>query len=103
MLLTIFKGDNTSLTSDSLVSGTLYKGDPGDHNKKVGHLHQSMAEATAPKPSSSVKLVLLGEAAVGKVHQSRTSLANWLIYIVLFGSALCKQRLPREQRTNHWW
>jgi Ras-related protein Rab-5C len=26
-----------------------------------------MAEATAPKPSSSVKLVLLGEAAVGKV------------------------------------
>lgn len=28
-----------------------------------------MAEATAPKPSSSVKLVLLGEAAVGKVQQ----------------------------------
>lgn len=27
-----------------------------------------MAEATAPKPSSSVKLVLLGEAAVGKVR-----------------------------------
>jgi hypothetical protein len=27
-----------------------------------------MAEATAPKPSSSVKLVLLGEAAVGKVY-----------------------------------
>jgi hypothetical protein len=27
-----------------------------------------MAEATAPKPSSSVKLVLLGEAAVGKVN-----------------------------------
>jgi hypothetical protein len=28
----------------------------------------NMAEATAPKPSSSVKLVLLGEAAVGKVR-----------------------------------
>jgi hypothetical protein len=27
-----------------------------------------MAEATVPKPSSSVKLVLLGEAAVGKVR-----------------------------------
>ena len=26
------------------------------------------ASANAPKPSSSVKLVLLGEAAVGKVH-----------------------------------
>lgn len=32
--------------------------------------HQIMAEgpAAAPKPSSSVKLVLLGEAAVGKVR-----------------------------------
>lgn len=32
-----------------------------------------MAEstATAPKPSSSVKLVLLGEAAVGKVRPAR--------------------------------
>jgi hypothetical protein len=30
-----------------------------------------MAEATAPKPSSSVKLVLLGEAAVGKVNAIR--------------------------------
>jgi hypothetical protein len=28
---------------------------------------RTMAEATVPKPSSSVKLVLLGEAAVGKV------------------------------------
>lgn len=27
-----------------------------------------MADTNAPKPSSSVKLVLLGEAAVGKVH-----------------------------------
>ena len=26
-----------------------------------------MADSNAPKPSSSVKLVLLGEAAVGKV------------------------------------
>jgi hypothetical protein len=29
-----------------------------------------MADANAPKPSSSVKLVLLGEAAVGKVYQT---------------------------------
>jgi hypothetical protein len=28
-----------------------------------------MAEAAAPRPSSSVKLVLLGEAAVGKVEE----------------------------------
>ena len=28
------------------------------------------ASASAPKPSSSVKLVLLGEAAVGKVHHA---------------------------------
>lgn len=28
--------------------------------------------ATAPKPSSSVKLVLLGEAAVGKVRARQT-------------------------------
>jgi hypothetical protein len=40
------------------------------------HIHSiTMADASAqPKPSSSVKLVLLGEAAVGKVlrsHQSR--------------------------------
>ena len=33
-----------------------------------------MADASAPKPSSSVKLVLLGEAAVGKVgYMSRNS------------------------------
>lgn len=29
----------------------------------------AMADANAPKPSSSVKLVLLGEAAVGKVRK----------------------------------
>jgi hypothetical protein len=39
-----------------------------------------MAEATAPKPSSSVKLVLLGEAAVGKVWQmSLAEMDNVLI------------------------
>lgn len=37
-----------------------------------------MAEATAPKPSSSVKLVLLGEAAVGKVDI--VILMNSLLY-----------------------
>jgi hypothetical protein len=30
--------------------------------------HRTMSDASTPKPSSSVKLVLLGEAAVGKVH-----------------------------------
>jgi hypothetical protein len=36
----------------------------------------TMAEATAPKPSSSVKLVLLGEAAVGKVWITYTEWQN---------------------------
>ena len=35
-----------------------------------------MAEATAPKPSSSVKLVLLGEAAVGKVWTLNLSITG---------------------------
>jgi hypothetical protein len=32
--------------------------------------------ANAPKPSSSVKLVLLGEAAVGKVRSLRLSIGK---------------------------
>jgi hypothetical protein len=34
-----------------------------------------MADSNAPKPSSSVKLVLLGEAAVGKVGRLSSSLS----------------------------
>ena len=34
-----------------------------------------MADANAPKPSSSVKLVLLGEAAVGKVRRPLAGVA----------------------------
>lgn len=37
-----------------------------------------MAESTPPKPSSSVKLVLLGEAAVGKVRPSCASVSPFL-------------------------
>jgi hypothetical protein len=41
------------------------------HSPKNPHYHTTtrdkMSETTTPKPSSSVKLVLLGEAAVGKV------------------------------------
>ena len=40
-----------------------------------------MAEATAPKPSSSVKLVLLGEAAVGKVCKN-TLQKDYLLIIL---------------------
>jgi Ras-related protein Rab-5C len=35
------------------------------------------ASANAPKPSSSVKLVLLGEAAVGKVHLFLDRVLHW--------------------------
>lgn len=34
-----------------------------------------MADSNAPKPSSSVKLVLLGEAAVGKVGPLAVSIS----------------------------
>jgi hypothetical protein len=34
-----------------------------------------MADSNAPKPSSSVKLVLLGEAAVGKVGSLAVSIS----------------------------
>ncbi len=45
----------------------------GDYDSGLGYLKESedtiikMADSAAAKPSSSVKLVLLGEAAVGKV------------------------------------
>jgi hypothetical protein len=65
---------------------------------------------TVPKPSSSVKLVLLGEAAVGKVstlrcpvshsdfcHRSYVSeMMTLKVILVLAGNALRQQRLPRE-------
>ena len=44
------------------------------------HLHlETMADSTAaaPKPSSSVKLVLLGEAAVGKVKTMPSKTDGW--------------------------
>lgn len=50
-----------------------------------------MADSNTPKPSSSVKLVLLGEAAVGKV--GFTIMVNHLvvlvlIFVILFNSLL---------------
>ena len=70
----------------------------------------------APKPSSSVKLVLLGEAAVGKVNKNVPGISYAFLYISLFDKlnsweyfldiwwltyrkvlsriALCQQRLP---------
>lgn len=75
--------------------------------------------ANTPKPSSSVKLVLLGEAAVGKVSTYLLSLSyslcsvapgqriwansfGWLVDIVIAGIAICQQRLPGEQRAYYW-
>lgn len=60
-----------------------------------------MADA-APKPSSSVKLVLLGEAAVGKVSTSYVflhTLSDRELVITCY--ALREQRLSREQGTHH--
>lgn len=43
-----------------------------------------MADSTnAPKPSSSVKLVLLGEAAVGKVRYLRPLAAKRIVNILI--------------------
>jgi Ras-related protein Rab-5C len=57
--------------------------------------------ASAPKPSSSVKLVLLGEAAVGKVcvldSKSDNSEHQLICLAVFTRNALCEQRLPRKQ------
>ena len=72
-----------------------------------------MADSTnAPKPSSSVKLVLLGEAAVGKVRTSPVLGALSLRLeelqrltdssIVFSRTSLRQQRLPREQRADDW-
>jgi hypothetical protein len=44
-----------------------------------------MAETTAPKPSSSVKLVLLGEAAVGKVE---TDVVDMEAHVLMLRSRL---------------
>ena len=70
------------------------------------------------KPSSSVKLVLLGEAAVGKVHHTHlrppcpysdispqhtvtTRISLTQSCPVLSRPPLRQQRLPTEQRTHH--
>lgn len=67
-----------------------------------------MADSNAPKPSSSVKLVLLGEAAVGKVLPHLLMHFDFLkqacfcwttntAAIVLACPSIREQRLPREQ------
>ena len=63
---------------------------------KQGHtaMPADSTPGSAPKPSSSVKLVLLGEAAVGKVFQilfaERPSpIVDWVI--VVAGSTICQQ------------
>ena len=42
-----------------------------------------MADPNAPKPSSSVKLVLLGEAAVGKVRLLRLFYVKFFVNILI--------------------
>lgn len=66
-----------------------------------------MADANAPKPSSSVKLVLLGEAAVGKVGTPALGCLGTvdgslvLIHVpVVSRPTVCEQRLPRKQGAN---
>jgi hypothetical protein len=63
-----------------------------------------MADAsTQPKPSSSVKLVLLGEAAVGKVHILGVRATHHLLIVsvVITRYAIRQQRLPREQGAHY--
>jgi Ras-related protein Rab-5C len=57
--------------------------------------------ASAPKPSSSVKLVLLGEAAVGKVRTPSSRRGPRADQPVVAGDALRQQRLPRKQGTHN--
>ena len=69
--------------------------------------------AAATKPSSSVKLVLLGEAAVGKVHYLFSSLLGSSAFpvstadivlprlLVILGTPFREQRFPRKQGTHH--
>lgn len=67
----------------------------------------SVAANTA-KPSSSVKLVLLGEAAVGKVSSSVAKQAEKGQEHLLTGQSViarapvCQQRLSREQGAYNW-
>lgn len=60
-----------------------------------------MADAgNGPKPTSSVKLVLLGEAAVGKVSQRIATpddpIVSNLVNTVFSRSSIRQQRLPGE-------
>lgn len=53
----------------TIYSNVRYIFQERSHAPTPTYYHFTMADASAqPKPSSSVKLVLLGEAAVGKVY-----------------------------------
>lgn len=77
--------------------------------QSVSTSSKTMADSgNAPKPSSSVKLVLLGEAAVGKVdlilsrrHPALLHYANSRAS-VLVGPSIRQQRLPGEQGAHYW-
>lgn len=77
--------------------------------QSVSTSSKTMADSgNAPKPSSSVKLVLLGEAAVGKVdlilsrrHPALLHYANCRAS-VLVGPSIRQQRLPGEQGAHYW-
>lgn len=64
--------------------------------------------AAVPKPSSSVKLVLLGEAAVGKVRdhclapRSCQTMTDH-ISLVLPRPPFRQQRFPGKQGTHYRW
>lgn len=93
-------------TSHIRIAGPFHSSRSPSRRRSTPQRAHAMADSNAPKPSSSVKLVLLGEAAVGKVgfidtmSTSRVQ-ADRVASIVVSRPAIRQQRLPREQGADN--